>query len=248
MLLLKPLEKTPNSNGNSRKMVFAGKSKTLRALVFTPLAALGASGASASNVYTSGGEGEPYRRLGQDLSRSISSTRTAEERALAGLQLASLKMDVEGKALDNQIRLSQLRKTQQVGPPMAGSTNFMGGQGDSGLQNINPSQRTTSQPGRPAQEAGWVPDVGYARTDTGFAPVPSKDVKERIEDQMIPEAMWALRNQLMPNFGGGRTPPKSQLPPGAMDWKWHAGSQEYRPVYSPQMHAPGRKPIYRRWQ
>lgn len=203
-----------------------------------PLAAIGASGASYSPVGVVGADTpmnaiESAARMGQNISRAVSATSTEQEKEMQALQLASARLDVEGKAIDNQIRASHLATTRQAGgnPPMAGSTNFIPGQGNSGVMRVKPGERTASQPGRLAQEAGWVPDVGFARTDTGLTPVPSKDVKERIEDQLIPELMWAVRNQLAPNFGLG-TPPRSQLPRGASRWKWNYLKQEWQPDYN----------------
>lgn len=202
-----------------------------------PLAALGAAGASGP-VMTAGQDipntasGEMMSRMGetmgQNVSRAVSSTSTAEEQQIQKLQIANAQLELEGKALDNQYRLAQLNQLSK-GPAFPGSDNFMPGQGNSGLVKVNPAERSTSAPGRPAQEAGWVPDVGYARTDTGLTPVPSQNVKERIEDQIVPETMWALRNQLAPNFTDSSAPPKSMLPKGATHWQWSYSKQEWQP-------------------
>jgi len=199
-----------------------------------PLAAIGAQTSSFSPV-TAGiapedGAATAVASTGQNISRAISATSTAHEREIQQIQMASAKLDLEGKALDNQYRLAQLNNLSK-GPSFPGSDNFMPGQGNSGLVKINPSERTVSAPGRPSQEAGWVPDVGYARTDTGLTPIPSKDVKERIEDQIVPEVMWAIRNQLTPNFSDVPVPPKSMLPKGAHSWKWNFMKQEWQPKY-----------------
>lgn len=200
-----------------------------------PLFALGMQSPSAPTVMAGTSdpvpsEGSLTAQWGQDLTRALMSTQTGAQRELMALQVASLKMDVEGKALDNQMRLRTLSQLGTQGPSFPGSDNFIPGQGNSGLMRVKPSERTSTQPGRYAQEAGWVPDVGYARTDTGLAPIPSKDVKERIEDQFIPETMWAIRNQLAPNITGGGAPPKSQLPRGYDYWRWSFQKQEWQPT------------------
>lgn len=220
-----------------------------KAAGLSPLAALGAQGVSFSPISV-GSVSEPskaelYGNMGQNLGRAISATKTGAEKELAALQIQAAKYDVEGKALENQLKIKELNNVGTSAPAFPGSDNFMPGQGNSGLIKIKPSERTASQRGRPAQDAGWVPDVGYARTDTGFTPVPSKDVKERIEDQLVPELMWAARNYLAPNMSalaervvGSKVrdeyrgaPPRNQLPKGATDWQWSFWKQEWQPKY-----------------
>lgn len=199
-----------------------------------PLAALGAAGSSGP-VMQAGSDlpdysgAEAVSNMGQNISRAISSTSTGHEREIQALTIANARLDLEGKALDNQYRLAQLNRLSS-GPSFPGSDNFIPGQGDSPLMKVSASERTVSAPGRPAQQAGWVPDVAYARTDTGLTPVPSADVKERVEDQIVPETMWAIRNQLAPNFpGASEPPPRSMLPKGATHWSWNHFKQEWQP-------------------
>lgn len=206
----------------------------------SPLAALGASGAAFAPVHV-GAEantalGDGLQSMGQNISRAVAATSTQEEKTLSTLRLQSLQLDLEGKALDNQIRASQLRQLN-TGPAFPGSDNFLPGQGDSGIK-INPSERTAHQLGRPAQDAGWITDRAFSRTDTGLTPVPSKDVTDRIEDKVIPEAMWAFRNNLLPTleylFNGGTArsgaPSPSQLPdPKRQEWRWNPYKQEWYP-------------------
>lgn len=199
-----------------------------------PLYALGAQGASYSPVSVHNepvSSGLDLRDAGQNISRAIQSTRTAEERQLANIQLSSAQAGLDGQLIDNQIKASELRRMNQTGPPFPGSTNFMPGQGNSGLVNDVPLERVNSQPGSPQQEAGWTPDMGYLRTSTGLVPVPGKDAKERIEDSAPHEWSHFFRNNVMPNFGGGDPPPKNMLPKGAHYWDWSYRSQEWQPVY-----------------
>ena len=111
----------------------------------------------------------------------------------------------------------------------------MGGQAGIGVPDsiINkPAEITSHAKGRKNIEAGSVTSTGYARTASGgLTPVPSRDVKERIEDQFIPEMVWAGQNYIAPMFGGkGTKPPKSSLPKGAKDWEWNPMSFEWKPV------------------
>lgn len=201
-----------------------------------PLYALGAQTQGFSpvtNAHTPDTSmGDAMGQMGQNISRAVAQTKTASEKEFAALQMASARADLDGKLLHNQLLQSQIKSAVSPNQPaFPGSDNFIPGQGNSPTVKVVPSQRTHSQSGRLAQEAGWVPDVAYARTDTGFTPVPSKDVKERIEDQLVPETMWAIRNQLTPNFSRTAAPPASQLPPGAKDWHWSVLKQEWQPDY-----------------
>lgn len=202
-----------------------------------PLAALGAGGATYSpTAYSVGGAGdsgpspfEVFSGMGQNLTRAVASTMTQEEKAFKALQLESTRLDVEGKAIENQIRSSQLRQLNMPAPSMAGSDNFLPGQGNSPLVLNKPLERVVSAPGRPAQEAGWRPDVAYSRTDTGLTPVVPSSLSESLEDDIIGKLMWRVRNQLLPNFGKGGKPPKSMLPKGSRQWKWNHWRQEFQP-------------------
>lgn len=204
-----------------------------------PLYALGANTQSFSpvsvGVDSSSPLGDMARNMGQDISRAVSAGRTANEREMAALQLSTAKTDLEGKALDNQIRLAQLKKLQAVGPAMPSSggdaANFVPGQGDGSIVKVKPAERTASQPGRLAQEAGWRPDVSFSRTDTGLTPMVPESLSESLEDDIIGKMMWRFRNQLMPNLTGQGKPARSQLPRGADDWYWSHTNQEWKPHY-----------------
>jgi len=200
-----------------------------------PLYALGANTHSFAPVSvqtdSSSPMGNAISDMGQNIGRAISATKTQQERELSALQLASAKADVEGKALDNQIRASQLKNLSLSTPPMPSgndATAFIPGQGNSPLVKIDPSKRVASQPGRPAQEAGWRPDVSYSRTDTGLAPMIPEGLSESLEDDMIGKLMWRMRNSLMPNFSG-QGAPQNPLPKGYNSWSYSGSKQEWYP-------------------
>jgi len=200
-----------------------------------PLAALGAPGTSFSPISVDGSGGDSgMAQMGQDVIRSLSATRTHEERQMQQLQLATARTQLDGQVIDNQIKATQLRQMQSVGPAFPSPDgSFIPGQGNSGSRTVqvNPAQRVVSEPGSRGKEAGTVNDFTFAETPTGLAVVPSKDIKERIEDQMVPEAAWALRNQIIPFFKGPMDPSKiQQKPPAGMKWQWNGLKQEYTPV------------------
>ena len=207
-----------------------------------PLVALGANTTSFSpssiGMTPDHSMGDMASNMGQDVSRAMSATRTSDERQIAALNIQGAQLDLQGKALDNQIKSTQLNKLNSTGPAFpAGTDHLISGQGNSGTAIVEkPLERTASLPGHPEAEAGAIPDVGWAVTKTGIVPVPSGDIKNRIEDNMFHEGMHFVRNNIGPNFGGGTMPPQDALKnwPGSTHFEWSYKGQEYRPVYPPQ--------------
>lgn len=182
--------------------------------------------------------GSGLAAAGQDIGRAIDATRSAEDRQTARLQALTLRR----AELENDLLASQIAKLNAApNPPMPASGNYLTSDpyklsvgvddGKGGIVIDKPMERTISSPEKPHQEPGALPDVGFVRTPTGLAPVPSKDAKERIEDQAIPEIMWGIRNHVLPSFGYGDPPPQSALPEGAFRWKWSNTRQEWQPEY-----------------
>lgn len=208
-----------------------------------PLYALGANTASYSPVSTAftpdTSISDFANSMGQNISRAVAATQTQQEREMNTLRIAGAKEDLKNKQLHNQILESQVSLVNQPkNPPLPGigsaheglgSSRTMTGQ--SAAIKIQPSTTTATMPGQPSQEAAIIPDVSWVRTSSGgLAPVPSKDIKERIEDNLIMETMHAVRNNLMPNLGRGPKPPSSLLPQGYDQWDWSYNDQEYKPA------------------
>jgi len=208
------------------------KAEDAKAAGLHPLAALGTNTVSfqPSFVGDSGSGGSPWgdvaRNLGQNIGRAVAATQTQDERIATQLRLEN--MQLQNELLKSQI--TSINKPNNPPLPVGGSANFVPGQGDSGML-VKPSERTASQEGRPAQEAGWRPDVSYSRTDTGLVPVIPQGLSESMEDDTLGKIFWRIRNQVVPNLWGRGKPPASQLPQGASDWEWDRGSQEWRPIY-----------------
>lgn len=201
------------------------KMEDARAAGIHPLAALGASGASYSPISVGDtGGGTALADLGQNIQRAAHATRTSDERKAATLATVAAEKQIEGLDLDNRIKASELARMNQTGPAFPGGQSFIPGQGNSNLISQKPLERIASAPGAAHSEAGAVNDVGWAKTPTGLVPIPSSDFKQRAEDMMVPELMHSIRNNLMPNFGGGSAPPL----PG--DWEWNPLKQEYQPA------------------
>lgn len=201
-----------------------------------PIYALGSSGASytpvSANFAADTSVPSAMAAAGQDLGRAINATRSGTERVDAFTKAAQA-LTLEKGSLENEVlRLELASKTarlrQQTNPAMPISDNWLiPGQAETLVApKDSPLERVVSAPGAPHQEHAAIGDVGFARTKTGYAPVPSKDVKERIEDNLIQEVMWAVRNNIMPSLGF-YDPPKFK-PDEGKKWIYNPLRQEYQ--------------------
>lgn len=177
-------------------------------------------------------------RVGQNTGRAAAAAITQNEQ-VEQQQLKQNQLQIENSELQNMKLRSEIvlmNQNRGQGMPMTTSNSFIPGQtNSSGLVKVNPAERTVSQPGSRGQEAGSVNDYSYIETPTGLSIAPSKDVKERIEDQLIPELAWAYRNHFIPAFRGHKPPdPKEYpLPAGYDRWEWNAWKQEFQPAKGP---------------
>jgi hypothetical protein len=180
-----------------------------------PLAALGAQTHMASPSLIQGNPtaGQDMAAMGQDIGRALATKMSSHEKQLMDINLKNAQMDSEMKAIE----LTNARRSLQTG--------------NDGVR-VKPAEVTAHVKNRKNIEAGTISSTGYARTASGgLAPVPSKDVKERIEDQFIPEMAWAAQNYIGPLVGQkGTKPPKKYLPKGAKDWQWSIRKGEWQPV------------------
>lgn len=169
---------------------------------------------------------------GQDISRAINTTRSAGERTDAFSKTVQ-DLTLQKMGLENQLLSSQIAKLNQTpNPPMPIDQRYLiPGQGQTAsgpLVENKPLERTPSAPGIPHQEPGAVTDVGFARTPSGgYMPVPSKDVKERIEDNLVQEVAHMIRNNIMPMIGV-KSPPPVALPKDSPGWVYDP-IRGYRP-------------------
>lgn len=195
-----------------------------------PLYALGANTVSFSPTQVMGNDPRPdLGTMGQDIGRAIDSTRTAPERAETRMEA----LRTENASLQNDLLRAQIAKLNatQVGPPSPTATSSVFP--DSAWSSlvaprveVQPLELNATDPGNPAKEAGVVADYTYSRGPSGsMSVVPSKDVKERIEDMNIAEMLWQLRNGLV-------IPRKDQYPdprnyPPGQDRQWFRGFGGY---------------------
>lgn len=207
-----------------------------------PLAALGANIPSYQPVGLGDDLSRGFSEAGQSLDRAMQAKQSAPERAMAR---ESLKLDLERKRLENEnlatsLAASRLALVNQPGnpPPMPSITakpessvsNYLQGQGNAsdGATKVTdiPLERTYSDASRPWNEAGAVNEVGYARTPTGWAVVPSQDVKQRLEDDMLSQVPWHIRNRLAQSFQRDLNPPFPA--PAGKYWRFNPWKQEYQ--------------------
>lgn len=178
-----------------------------------PLYALGAQTTSFSPISLTNpadnSMANSVSNMGQDISRAVHQTRTPSEKdqayidAARGLQLEKGKLDVEIARADLASRTARLYQgTTASMPSLTG--NMIPGQGNSPF---NPAQIIQqSFPTGNVSENKSMPDVGYTETSRGLYPVPGKDVKERIEDNLPHELAHFFRNNILPIFGENMNP------------------------------------------
>lgn len=223
-----------------------------------PLAALGASTAQYTPA-TAIGDSPDWSFLadaGQSIGRAVDAKRTQRERVeqqqkqdaafalkaenqkaendLIRAQTASIQQDM---ALRQAKASEQVVRTQQQVPAMpslAPDGSLMPGQGNAtspgGIES-KPAEIVVNEPGRPGQERGSVSELGFTRTnDGGYAPVMSKDAKDRLDDDFIGSSLWHLRNSLPAAFDAERVmPPRSWLPKGS-EWRFDVRRGAFYPV------------------
>lgn len=191
-----------------------------------------AMGANTASYTPSTAVGPSYAEMGQNFGRAVSATmpQSSKQAAVQAAtdQLTLEKMGLENEFLRTQIAGSKLATLNQAGvtPPLptANDRMLIDGQSGSGLVATSPMARQSSAPGTPSQEAGAVSEYGFVRTPGGYAPVMSKDAKDRLEEDLIGVLSWNVRNRLLPSLGFGLKPPDHKP-----QYRYNPFLQEYRP-------------------
>jgi len=201
----------------------------------SPEFALGASTHSFAPTETGSDRGSIVADAGQNIARSVLAT---EDKGTRELNEALKAETLRGMRIDNDIKSTQMTSVNKPGNPAFPNPNFSNlvpGQAQSPVVD-KALERTGQHPSARHSEGASIPSVGWAETDDGgLMPIPSQDIKNRIEDQAIPEAVWAARHLVGPNFGKGTKPPSSALPKGAIGWRWSMSRQAWYPQLKPKM-------------
>lgn len=197
-----------------------------RAAGLSPLHAMG-MGQGFSPVMSGGYQAGPsgsapsssenaLRHLGQGVSRAARNYMSQEQRAVNDIALENGRL--KNDFLRTQIASEQARLRQYENPAVIEMPHRV----------ITPSKSD------PSQEPGVVTDKGFANTPSGMHPVPSDDVKQKIEDNWIAEFTWALRNYGRA-FGKGTGGPAKKIFnkrfPGAIGYRFDRFKMDFVPLY-----------------
>lgn len=193
-----------------------------------PLYALGATTPSfspiSSNFTADTSMANAVASAGQDIGRAVNATRTAPERT-AAFDDAVQKLTLEKMGLENQVlkadllsKVSRANSPAQVGPAFPGAAYMPGLEGQGSAVQDGPLKRTGMAPDG-SKEAASIPGVGFEHTGGGYMPVPSADLKDRIEDNIFHEARHFITNNLLPVFGRSYYRPPYQAPLGK-EWEY----------------------------
>lgn len=160
-------------------------------------------------------------------------TQTAKEQA-AMEEYNKLVMDQnlrKGELEIQQMANAVAKQQKELNPPLPTPADryMLEGQSNSGLVLDQPMSRNRSAPERVSQEAAAVTDIGFTRTETGYAPVYSQDAKERLEDDYLGMLAWNVRNRFLPTLQLHRNPPPIPLRDG-VTWRYNPVIQEYQPM------------------
>lgn len=197
-----------------------------------PYAALGASTTMPAAI----AGGADFSGFGQGLDRALDAGRTTTERTSA-FEEKSQKLQLDNMDLQNKILAADLAKKTAGTPPAVPSLTQrwqVDGQGNVALPDIvkiKPTEINPGEPGSPFLQPGANPEVGFTRTKTGYAPVPSDAAMKAQSNDMLGMLMWNLRNRLLPGGLGGdfAPPPDRLLKPGHV-WQWNPATWEYYQV------------------
>lgn len=181
-----------------------------------PLYALGANTHSFAPVSIGDSLSSSIANAGQYLGRAANATATSGQRVSAATA-AIEALSVERAGLENELLRSQIRRNNSAGTPPAhpgvNPQTLIPGQGNAPLPGVeidfNPHKVTGVNPATGWGEVGTIPAQGWQKNPYGYFPVPSADVKQRIEDITPAEWQWALSTYI-----GSATNPAKWAPPG----------------------------------
>lgn len=196
-----------------------------------PLAALGAQTMSYAPQQVGGGLATGLANAGQDIARAVDATRSQTDK-LGAYEKTIQDLNIQRMGLENQLLSSQIAKVNQTGPKPGmpdGTDRFLiEGQSNSPLVQPKPLDRIQADPSSPESEAGAVTDMGYSRTQSGWAPVMSKDFQERAEEDLLGTLAWNLRNRLAPAVSSDAYNPPSVPRNYDEYWIYNPVTQEYQ--------------------
>lgn len=205
-----------------------------------PLYALGANTVSYSPQSVGGGDYSYMADAGQNIGRAIDATRSNPAR---GAATALTAVQLEGLQLDNDIKRAQLNSALSLarqpgtgpGLPSTATNSVIPGQGNT-PQVDGPSielqkKISPANTGQPSAEYGEVPDIQYARTSTGWAPVMPQQIAESFEQDAVGGLQWQWRNKYAPGIMKSKqyaNPPRHVKLPFGTQWHYNIGAGEWQ--------------------
>ena len=167
---------------------------------FHPLAALGynpAMGGATTPVFQDGGGndyGQALYNMGQGISRAASAFQSKEAMALEKL---SAGLGLENQKLQNDRLRAEIRLMEQPGsPPLFAGNQAIPGQGNSSQVDLYRSPQAMSD--AVGREAARLPTYQYVRNHDGtYSLVPSEQMKNRMEDDLITGLLWHMQNRIV---------------------------------------------------
>lgn len=195
-----------------------------------PLYALGAPTMSPAVSLGNDPMAAAVGSMGQDIGRAVDAGLTGDQKALGkvGTALSLENMQLQNDLLRSRIAMMNTSRNPSLPVGLGPDPNIIEGQGDAGIK-VKPGETEVVAGDNASQAAVVVPDVAFSETKTGLAPIPSKSVKEQIEDIWIPQLLWGLRNNLLPIAGINQNPPSRSAGEGKV-WVFHPGLGEYQAV------------------
>lgn len=210
------------------------KVKDAEAAGIHPLYALGAQTTSYTPQSVGGGASD-YSWLGdagQQIGRAIDAG-TGSNARLSRIALQGAELELQGKALDNDIKkatlASQLATAQQAGHgPGIPSLTDVPGIDVQDQPNILVQNRLTAPfKGADHVEFGASPEVTLRKTKNGWAPVIPEQMSESLEQDWPGRYQWMARNKLVTDRQIVNIINRDHRRPGFRPY-YHAGMGEYR--------------------
>lgn len=201
-----------------------------------PLFALGAQTHSYTPATVGDPLGQAVANMGQDIGRAVDANSTHAQR----LAEATVKnMELRNNLIEGQIA-EQARRITGPAVPTFDQRWLIPGQGEAprGVISIRPGPTSSARGATVTdypdtfREGQAIPDVSHSRTVSGgYSVIPSEAVKQRIEDQWLPELQWWLRNNLPSAASNIGSPPAGSLPRGWDFWDYNIVRGEWIPAY-----------------
>lgn len=191
-----------------------------------PLAALGAQTHSYTPISYADPMGDAISNAGQNIAGAVQRGQSSPEKQFIQKTQA---LTLQRQELENQLLASQIAQQNQPANQglgqRHGQTYFIDGQGNapSSVPNTDMVNLEVTKPGHKSHIDPYaLNDVGHVRTSNGgYAPVMSADAKDRLEEDIVGNVLWSVRNRLLPYLYNKSGEHYSTPYPAPAGQKWH---------------------------